>query len=175
QSAAFDVRFSPTAAGSRSGSLVIGDQTYALIGTGVEPPPPPPPPPQLTYEVDAGAGLQPLGASPVDFGSVELGFGVARHFAVANQTTVVLTAPAIAVPAGDFALSGAAPGGLALQPGKSADFYVQFTPSAAGVRTGSLVIGGSAYALTGTGGAPPPPPPPPHPGLSLSLPPALSA
>jgi hypothetical protein len=175
QSAAFDVRFSPTVAGSRSGSLVIGDQTYALIGTGVEPPPPPPPPPQLTYEVDAGAGLQPLGASPVDFGSVELGFIVARHFAVANQTAVVLTAPAIAVPAGEFALSGAAPGGLALQPGKSADFYVQFTPAAAGVRTGSLVIGGSAYALTGTGVAPPPPPPLPTPGLSISLPQALSA
>ena len=173
QSAAFDVRFSPTVAGSRSGSLVIGDQTYALIGTGVEPPPPPPP--QLTYEVDAGAGLQPLGASPVDFGSVELGFVVARHFAVANQTTVALTAPAIAVPAGDFALSGAAPGGLALQPGKSADFYVQFTPAAAGVRTGSLVIGGRTYALTGTGVAPPPPPPLPTPGLSISLPQALSA
>jgi hypothetical protein len=175
QSAAFDMRFSPTAAGSRSGSLVIGDQTYALIGTGVEPPPPPPPQPQLTYEVDAGAGLQPLGASPVDFGSVELGFGVARHFAVANQTTVVLTVPAIAVPAGDFVLSGAAPGGLALQPGKSADFYVQFTPTAAGVRTGSLVIGGSTYALTGTGVAPPPPPSLPSPGLSISLPQALSA
>jgi hypothetical protein len=175
QSAAFDVRFSPTVAGSRSGSLVIGDQTYALIGTGVEPPPPPPPQPQLTYEVDAGAGLQPLGASPVDFGSVELGFSVARHFAVANQTTVVLTAPAIAVPAGDFVLSGAAPGGLALQPGKSADFYVQFTPTAAGVRTGSLVIGGSTYALTGTGVAPPPPPSLPNPGLSISLPQALSA
>ena len=103
QSAAFDVRFSPTAAGSRSGSLVIGNQTYALVGTGA----------QLTYEVDAGAGLQPLGAGPVDFGPVQLGFSVARHFAVVNQTAVVLTAPAIAVPAGDFALSGAAPGGLA--------------------------------------------------------------
>ena len=170
QSAAFDVRFSPTAAGSRSGSLVIGDRTYALVGTGVEPPPPPPQP-QLTYEVDAGAGLQPLGASPVGFGLVELGFSVARHFAVANQTAVVLRAPAIAVLAGDFALSGAAPGGLALQPGKSADFYVQFTPTAAGARSGSLVIGDNTYALTGTGIEPPLP----NPGLSISLPQTLSA
>src|SRR5208337_1443710 len=111
---------SPTAAGSRSGSLAIGDQTYALVGTGV----------QLIYEVDAGAGLQPLGAGPVDFGSVQLGASLARHFAVVNQTSVVLTAPAIAVSPGDFALSGAAPSGLALQPGQSADFYVQFTPTA---------------------------------------------
>jgi hypothetical protein len=165
QSAAFDVRFSPTAAGSRSGSLVIGNRPpYALAGTGVQPPPPP----QLTYEVDAGAGLQPLGAGPVDFGSVQLGSSVARHFAVVNQTTVVLTAPAIAVPAGDFALSGAAPGGQALQPGQTADFYVQFTPTATGARSGSLVIGNSTYALTGTGVAPPPPPTLPNPGLSIA-------
>jgi hypothetical protein len=143
QSAAFDVRFSPTAAGSRSGSLVIGDQTYALVGTGA----------QLTYELDAGAGagLQPIGAGPVDFGSVELGSSAVRHFAVANQSAIVLTAAAIAVPPGDFALSGAAPGGLAIQPGQSADFYVRFTPTATGARTGSLVIGGQTYALVGTG------------------------
>ena len=141
QSAAFDVRFSPTAAGSRSGSLVMGDQTYALVGTGA----------QLTYQLDAGAGLQPLGAGSVDFGPVELGSTVARHFAVANQSAIVLTAPPIAVPPGDFILSGAAPGGLALQPGQSADFYVQFTPTATGARTGSLVIGSQTYTLIGTG------------------------
>jgi hypothetical protein len=141
QSAAFDVRFSPTAAGSRSGSLVIGDQTYALVGTGA----------QLTYEVDAGAGLQPLGAGPVDFGPVQLGSSAARHFAMVNQTAIALTTPAIAVPASDFALSGPAPGGLTLAPGQSADFYVQFTPTATGVRTGSLVIGSQTHALMGTG------------------------
>jgi hypothetical protein len=161
QSADFYVRFSPTAAGSRSGSLVIASFAYTLVGTGV----------QLTYEADAGAGLQPLGAGPVNFGSVQLGSSVARHFAVVNQTTVVLTAPAVAVSAGDFALSGAAPGGQAVQPGKTADFYVQFTPTATGARSGSLVIGSSNYALTGTGVAPPPPPPPPtlpNPGLSIT-------
>jgi hypothetical protein len=161
QSAGFYVQFTPTATGARGGSLVIGGSTYALAGTGV----------RLAYQVDTGAGLQPLGAGPVDFGSVELGFSVARHFALANQTAVVLTAPAIAVPAGDFALSGLAPGGLAIPPGQSADFYVQFTPTATGARTGSLIIGGSAYALAGTGVEPPLP----NPGLSISLPRALSA
>ena len=107
----------------------------------------------------------------MDFGSVQLGSSVARHFAVVNQTTAVLTVPAIAVPAGDFALSGAAPGGLALPPGQTADFYVQFTPTATGARGGSLVIGNSTYALTGTGVQPPLP----NPGLSISLPQTLSA
>jgi hypothetical protein len=141
QSAAFDVRFSPSGAGSHSGSLAIGDRTYALVGTGA----------QLIYEVDAGAGLQPLGAGPVDFGPVELGFSVARHFAVVNQTAIALTAAAIALPAGEFALSGAAPGGQAVQPGQTADFYVQFTPTATGARAGSLVIDSQTYALIGTG------------------------
>jgi hypothetical protein len=161
QSADFYVQFSPTVTGARTGSLVIGNQTYALVGTGV----------QLTYEVDAGAGLQPIGAGPVDFGTVALGVGLARHFAVANQTAVVLTVPAIAVPAGDFTLSGTAPGGLAIPPGQSADFYVQFTPTATGARAGSLVIGRTTYALTGTGVEPALP----NPSLSISLPQALSA
>jgi hypothetical protein len=161
QTADFYVQFTPTATGTRTGSLVIGNQTHALVGTGL----------QLTYEVDAGAGLQALGAGPVDFGSVQLGSSVARHFAVANQTAAVLTLPAIAVPASDFALSGAAPGGMALPPGLSADFYVQFTPTATGTRAGSLVIGHSTYALTGTGVEPPLP----NPVLSINLPQALSA
>ena len=161
QSADFYIQFSPTATGARTGSLGMGSQTYTLIGTGL----------QLTYEVDAGAGLQPLGTGPVDFGSAQLGVSVVRHFAVANQTAVVLTAPAIAVPPGDFALSGAAPGGLALPPGKTADFYVQFTPTATGARTGSLLIGQGAYVLTGIGVQPPLP----NPVLSISLPQTLSA
>jgi hypothetical protein len=161
QSAAFDVRFSPTAAGSRSGSLVMVDQTYALAGTGA----------QLTYELDAGAGLQPLGAGPLDFGSVVLGVSLARHFALANQTAVLLTVPAITVPASDFALSGGAPSGQAVPPGHAVDFYVQFAPTATGARTGSLVIGNTTYALIGTGVQPPLP----KPVLSINLPLALSA
>jgi hypothetical protein len=161
QSAAFDVRFSPTAAGSRSGSLVMVDQTYALAGTGA----------QLTYELDAGAGLQPLGAGPLDFGSVVLGVSLARHFALANQTAVLLTVPAITVTASDFALSGGAPSGQAVPPGHAVDFYVQFAPTATGARTGSLVIGNTTYALIGTGVQPPLP----KPVLSINLPLALSA
>jgi hypothetical protein len=107
----------------------------------------------------------------VDFGSVQLGSSVARHFAIVNQTAAVLTVPAIAVPAGDFALSGAAPGGQAIPAGQSANFYVQFTPTATGARTGSLVIGPSTYALAGTGVEAPLP----NPGLSISLPQSLSA
>jgi hypothetical protein len=125
----------------------------------------------LTYELDAGAGLQPLGAGPLDFGSVVLGVSLARHFALANQTAVVLTVPAITVPASDFALSGGAPSGLAVPPGHTADFYVQFAPTATGARTGSLVIGNTTYALIGTGVQPPLP----KPVLSINLPLALSA
>ena len=99
-----------------------------------------------------------------------LGVSLARHFAAVNQTAVVLTVPAIAVPAGDFALSGGAPSGLTLQPGQTANFYVQFAPTATGARGGSLVIGNTSYALTGTGVQQPLP----NPVLSINLPQALS-
>jgi hypothetical protein len=42
QTSAFDIRFQPQAAGTASGSVVIGDRTYALTGAAVEPPLPKP-------------------------------------------------------------------------------------------------------------------------------------
>jgi hypothetical protein len=39
QSSGFDLRFTPPAAGSYTGSLIAGDRTFALAGLGVEPPP----------------------------------------------------------------------------------------------------------------------------------------
>jgi hypothetical protein len=42
QTAHFDTQFQPPSAGSYEGSLIIGDRTYALSGTGADPPPPRP-------------------------------------------------------------------------------------------------------------------------------------
>ena len=40
QNTTFDLRFSPSANGSYSGTLIAGDRTFALTGMGVDPPPP---------------------------------------------------------------------------------------------------------------------------------------
>jgi hypothetical protein len=107
--------------------------------------------PRLTYFVQSGGSLLPLGSSGVDFGTALLKATVLRHVVIENQSAVFLTVPAISIPDGDFSLSGVRPSGTVLQPGMSSAFDVQFTPSIAGARTGTLVIGDRTYPLTGTG------------------------
>ena len=58
-----------------------------------------------------------------------------------------------------------------MQPGQQAGFDVQFMPSAAGTRTGSLAVGARVYPLAGTGVAPAMP----KPQLTIALPLAQSA
>jgi hypothetical protein len=87
----------------------------------------------------------------VDFGSVLRNTTVVRHVVVQNQTSTLLTIPAISIPPGDFSVAGVLPSGTALQPNQTSAFDLQFTPSAAGPLTGTLVIGDRSYPLTGIG------------------------
>src|ERR1035437_10296200 len=57
----FTVTFLSPDAGSYSAPLQSAGTSVLLLATVL---------PRLTYEVDTGAGLQPLGTGPVDFGSV---------------------------------------------------------------------------------------------------------
>jgi hypothetical protein len=82
-----------------------------------------------------------------------------------NQTSVSLIAPAPQATGPGFALSGPSPGGTLVQPTGSVAFDVQFAPTADGVSSGLLTIGGRTYALTGTGVDPPLP----NPRISVSL------
>jgi len=107
--------------------------------------------PRLTYLVQSGGSLLPLGPAGVDFGTVLRHATVLRHIVIQNQSSVLLTVPAISIPAGDFSLSGIPPSGTVLQPSQTSAFDVQFTPSAAGARTGTLVLGDRSYPLTGVG------------------------
>jgi hypothetical protein len=99
------------------------------------------------------------------------GSSVVRHFTIENQTPLLLTVPAITVQGSDFALSGPSPSGAVLQPHQTSGFDVQFTPTVAGARSGSLVIGDRTYPLTGTGADPPLP----KPQLVIDLQPQASA
>jgi hypothetical protein len=107
--------------------------------------------PRLTYLVQSGGSLLALGPVGVDFGTAVRQATVLRHLVVQNQASVLLTVPAISIPAGDFSLGGIPPSGTVLQPGQTSAFDVQFTPTAAGARTGTLVIGNRSYPLTGIG------------------------
>ena len=161
QTTDFTVSFHASETGSYSAAL-RSDGISALLTIAVVP--------GLTYAVETAAGKQLLGSAAVDFGAVELGQTKALHFDIDNLTAQALNAPALAVGAGDFALSNAAPGVL-LQPGQAVGFDIQFRPSAAGPRGGLLTISSRSYALAGAGIVPALP----KPQLTIDLPRKQSA
>jgi hypothetical protein len=158
----FTVAFQGSSTGGYSAALSTDGLSVLLTAAVV---------PGLTYQIQTASGTQPLGAAPIDFGSVQVGQAEARHVLVSNHTQQTLAVPPISVGTSDFSLSGASPSGISMQPGQQAGFDVQFMPSAAGTRTGSLAVGARVYPLTGTGVAPAMP----KPQLTIALPLAQSA
>jgi hypothetical protein len=138
----FMVTFQASTTGGYSASLNADGISVFLTATVV---------PGLTYEVEPGN--QPLGSTPVAFGSLQVGQTASLTFLVNDPTQQALIIPAISVGPSDFSLSGPNPSNTALQPGKQTTFVIQFQPSAAGTRVGTLMIGNSTYYLTGTGAA----------------------
>jgi hypothetical protein len=141
----FQVIFSPTAGGQRTGSITITDsapgspQVIALIGTGEVP--------QVS-----------LAPSPLTFTSQVIGTSsAAQNVTLSNTGTATLNISGISV-VGDFSESNDC--GLQVVATGSCQIAVVFTPSATGTRTGTLTIvdnaSGSPHtvSLTGTGAGP---------------------
>src|SRR5438270_3030429 len=139
------VTFTPTASGTRTGSLsatnnVTGSpQTVSLTGTG------------------ATAGTPGASVSPTSltFGNQTVGTSsAAQTVTVSNTGSAALTITSI-VASGDFAASNTCGGSLAA--GGNCSISVTLTPTASGTRTGSLSVTDNAtgspqtVSLTGTG------------------------
>ena len=152
----FTVKFTAADPGAYSAGL-SSDGISALLTITVQP--------RLTYLVQSGGSLVPLGASGIDFGTVPRNSPATRHILVLNQTSSLLTVPAISIPSGDFTIAGVPPSGNPMQPNETAGFDVQFAPSAAGPRSGTLAIGDRSHPLTGVGQDLPLP----RPALSIDL------
>jgi hypothetical protein len=143
-SCTINVKFTPSAAGSRSGTLTISDNaqgnphTVALSGTGL-------------------AGTANLSASSLTFTALPVGTtSTAQAITVTNSGNGALTVTGVQI-TGDFAQTNncstvAANGGTCA-------IQVTFTPTAAGTRTGTLTVSDSAanspqlLSLSGTGQA----------------------
>jgi hypothetical protein len=142
------VHFAPTAAGTRNGTLVIGDDSstgphvIALSGNGIA----------------AVAGVQ-TAPSSLDFGTVRVGAtGGTQTVTVTNPGTAPLTFSQISA-TGDYAVASSSTCGTgSVQPGHSCTVDVTFQPTHTGTRTGALVLSDNAPSnpqvvnLTGTGG-----------------------
>jgi hypothetical protein len=138
------VTFTPTAAGTVSGTLTITDnaspstQTVSLSGTGAVPTVSVSPP-SLTF------GSQGVGTSSAP-----------QSVTVTNTGTVAVTIPQPVV-SGDFSVTGSACN--TVSPNNTCIFDVTFTPTAVGTRNGTLTFTDSAsnspqtVGLTGTGAA----------------------
>jgi hypothetical protein len=147
QSTSFSVKFTPTAAGSASGSVTLTSNATN---------------PTLTIPLSGtGLALGALGASPasVSFGNVTVGQNQTLSETVTNTGGTSVTISQVAVSGTGFSLSGiTAP--VTLTAGQSTSFSVTFTPTAAGSATGAVTLTSNAtnptltIPLSGTGLAP---------------------
>jgi hypothetical protein len=149
------INFTPSAAGTRTASLVVtssasnSPQSVPISAIGQTP----------------TSGLT-FSNIPINAGSVSLGTTAvnANYTYITNTGTTAFTITGLAISgtnASDFSLTGAsascAPLPILLNPGANCYTYVNFTPSATGVRTANLVVtdtaSGSPHtdAITGTG------------------------
>ena len=139
------VKFTPTASGTRTGSVSVTSNatnsplTVALTGTG------------------ASAGTATLTASPTSltFASTNVGStSAAQTVTVQNTGTVAATVSGTSV-TGDYAQTNTC--GSSIAAGASCTVSVTFHPTATGTRTGSLTVSSNAsnptlsVALSGTG------------------------
>jgi len=133
------VTFSPTAAGSATGTLSFADNATSS-------------PQKVTL---TGTGTAPVAVSPTS-----LSFGVVAVGSVsAGQTVTVSNNSASAVSVNGFVFTGdfsdATTCGASLAPGTNCTINVKFAPTAGGARTGTLAVnlstGALTVSLTGTG------------------------
>jgi hypothetical protein len=141
---AISITFTPTASGTRSGTLSItdsaGTQTAQLTGAGNSP---------------ATDTLSPL---MFTFATQQITTtSAAQQVTLTNAGGVALTLIAASVSTGDFAVANGC--GASLAANSTCALAVTFTPTATGTRTATLTVSDQfrtqTVALTGTGAAPP--------------------
>jgi Abnormal spindle-like microcephaly-assoc'd, ASPM-SPD-2-Hydin len=145
QTATFAAKFSPTAAGSVTGSISIvstapgSPLTIALTGSGT-------------------AGQPQLTVSPasVSYGNVSVGSSAPQTITLTNAGNATLTVTQLTASGAAYGVSGAAMP-LNIGAGSNASFTATFAPTAAGAAAGSISIVSNApgspasVALSGTG------------------------
>src|SRR5580692_7174753 len=145
QSTSFTAKFSPTTAGSASGSISIVSNapssplSIALTGSGTATQP------QLT-----------INPASVTFGNVAVGSSGTQTVTLTNAGTGTLTVTSASPSGTGFSMSGASMP-MTINAGSSASFSAIFAPTSAGAATGSMSIVSNApgspasIALSGTG------------------------
>ncbi|MGA8452090.1 MAG: choice-of-anchor D domain-containing protein [Candidatus Acidiferrales bacterium] len=145
QSTSFTAKFSPTSAGSVSGSVSLSNNgpnspvTVALTGSGTATAP------QLT-----------ITPSSVNYGSVAVGSSAPQTITLTNSGNATLTVTQATASGTGFSMSGATMP-MNINAGSNASFTATFAPTSAGAASGSISVvsnapgSPAAVALSGTG------------------------
>jgi hypothetical protein len=144
----FNLLYYPSLVGSDTGTLTIqfptGPFTVNLTGTSVSP--------SLAYETINGTKTTPLlVGQPITLPSTNVGSTTSVTIQVQNNGTASTTINNISTTGTGFSVSSLLILPAAVGPNNSISFSLNFTPPAPGVDTGTLTIGGTIFALTGTG------------------------
>jgi len=150
-SCTMSVTFTPTTAGSLSGSLSFADnaagspQSVSLYGTGVT------------------AGTLSESQASVSFGTITVGQSSSQTLTITNSGGENVIVSAASTSGAGVSLSGISTP-LTLAPGKSSSFTTTFSPTSTGAVTGTITLTNNsptpsvAIPVTGTGAAAPAPP-----------------
>ncbi len=150
QTVPFTVTFTPMAAGSASGVIVVGSNasnaptTVAVSGTGTQKQQP---------------GMLSASSTNVNLGSVTVGKTATQSFTVTNTGGMTAILSSVSSSAAAFAAAGPTfP--MDINPGQSVPFTVSFTPAASGAASATITVGSNAsnaptaVGVSGTGVAP---------------------
>jgi len=140
----FNITFAPTAAGSRTGSLVVttnqGAVNIALSGDGIP------------------AATATLAPASLAFGNQLVNTTSVTQFLTLTNTSGTSFAPGAITISGDFAVNPSQCGHTGLAPGASCVYAISFKPAAIGTRTGLFTVqtpsGTLSSSLSGVGVAP---------------------
>ena len=138
----FTVRFQVNDYGSYSANLSVNGISLLIRATAI-----------AGVAVKANGSSVAAGAS-IDFGRAERGSFTAMPFELVNATAQTVIVRSVDVTGAAFRIENA-PSMGELPAGVNAPFAIRFQPPAAGVFTGSLVIDGREFRLTGAASEPP--------------------
>ncbi|MFC1591148.1 choice-of-anchor D domain-containing protein [Thermodesulfobacteriota bacterium] len=169
----FTVRFTPGSAGSKSGQVTIYNNdsdenpyTFDIAGNGTVPAPEMNVYYQSTPSGDVADGdTTPTAVEGSEFGDSLVSVSVDRTFTIQNTGDLALNltdaSPYVTVTGADFTLITAYPTTPVASGGGTTTFTVRFTPSSAGLKTGSVSIGNDDsdehpynFNIQGTGAVP---------------------
>jgi len=142
----FAILFNPTGPGAYSASLTVNTTAYLVSATAY-----------ATAQVgvrDAGSTTVLAAGSPYDFGQIEAGTSVVKHFVIRNASTAPVSINTIALSGGSFTWSNAPKAPLALAIQQEISFDITCAPLLAGVQQGQLIVDNLTFPLAALATAP---------------------